>query len=176
MKKPLERKEIIIERPKVSLDNILDDNRALDEKETVSLDNETKADTTYYYEYNSLNEEEKENDIDNESIEIEENIEESIDNEDDNNIEEHDISYSEPAEYIPEEIRKEFGVGEYNEEESESQEDETSQFDEESEEDIEEELIEESNEDETQNEDEDKEEELDFKIDFDAIDNHFENN
>ena len=169
MKKPLERKEIIIEKPKVSLENILDDNRELDKQESLNEDESTK-DTTYYYDTNeeeTSNEEEnviQEEIIDNSSIEKEIIEEDNQDEEIEDNSNDDYQEENDEEDDNEESSEDEDGI----DEDDEDQEDELESEEEESEDDQEESIVEEEN--------ESNDEELDFKIDFNAIDGHFSEN
>lgn len=168
MKKPLERKEIIIERPKVSLENILDDNRVLDEqeKETKTLDIESDKDTTYYYESNYSQSEEIKDDNQEEqelSSEIADDNEELIEKFDNSN---DGIDNQEESEF--EETDNEENNEDDEEIDSSEGDEPEDEFEESNEESEAESIVEKGK--------ESNDDELDFKIDFSAIDSHFGEN
>ena len=169
MKKPLERKEIIIEKPKVSLENILDDNRELDKQESLNEDESTK-DTTYYYDTNEEETSNEEENVIQEEITDNSSNEEEIIEEDNQDEEIEDNSNDDYQEENDEEDDNEESSEDEDgiDEDDEDQEDELESEEEESEDDQEESIVEEEN--------ESNDEELDFKIDFDAIDSHFGEN
>ena len=186
MKKPLERKEIVIQRPKVSLENILDDNRAFEEKEAeTKILEQSNQDTTYYYESDySQSESNEDNSSSNETIEdnqeelSQEELSDDSDDEEpkeeDEDLEEDD-SDDESDEESEEELEESIVEEDDSDDEEPKEEDEDleeddsdDESDEESEEELEESIVEE--------EKESNDEELDFKIDFGAIDSHFSDN
>jgi hypothetical protein len=201
MKKPLERKEIVIQRPKVSLENILDDNRAFEEKEAeTKILEQSNQDTTYYYESDySQSESNEDNSSSNETIEdnqeelSQEELSDEIDNEEaieESNESSEEIENQEDLELDEQENKDEsdeeaeeddnFEDDEDSEEDDSDDEEpkeededlEEDDYDDESDEESEEELEESIVEEEKESNDE----ELDFKIDFDAIDSHFGDN
>ena len=179
MKKPLERKAIIIEKPKVSLENILDDNRKEDEseKEMVELnDDSSKEDNTYYYESDYS---EKELSNDSESDESINDFEEEIVEEENSNEELSSEDINEEIEPIEEEtIEEDQEEIEENEDFDESEIESDESFEEDNDSESNEDDIDEDEEElddgEDQDEEDDQDEELDFKINFDAIESHFE--
>ena len=201
MKKPLERKEIVIQRPKVSLENILDDNRAFEEKEVeTKVLEESNQDTTYYYESDySQSESNEDNSSSNEAIDenledlSQEELSDEIDNEEvieESNESSEEIENQEELEL--DEQENEDDSDEDSEEDDNFEDDEDSEDDDsddeepkEEDEDLEEDDYDDESDEESEEEleesivEEEKEsndEELDFKIDFDAIDSHFGDN